>query len=104
MAESLREHFNKSQAYLKLGDKEKFEGSYIGWEAITTKFGKKGYRISLERDDGSRLTWDTSNTKAVTQLADLLDKGFKKGSLISIYREGVEKDDTRYTITERTPF
>ena len=102
--ESLREHFNKSQAYLKLGDKEKFDGAFISWEAVKTKFGKNGYGFTLERDDGSRIKWTTSNSQAVNQFADLIDKGLKKGSLVTIIREGLDKTDTRYTITERTPF
>ena len=104
MENSLKAHFNKSQKYLKLGDKEAFIGLYIGWEAIQTKFGKPGYRFTLEREDGSRLTWDTSNTKAIRQLSDLLDQGMKKGDPIKIFREGIDKEDTRYTITQETPF
>ena len=104
MNESLKQHFNKSQAYLKLDDKEEFKGLYISWEAIQTKFGKKGYRFMLEREDGSRVQWDTSNGKAVLQLANLLEKGLKKGDPIVIRREGVTKDDTEYFITEGLPF
>ena len=99
----LRDHWNKSQAYLKLDDKETFEGFYISWESILTKFGKKGYRFTFERQDGSRVQWDTSNSKAVIQISDLLDEGMKKGSPIKIYREGIEKDNTKYTITSE-PF
>jgi len=100
----LRDHFNKSQLYLKLGDRETFKGFYVGWEAITTKFGKKGYRFTLEREDGSRVQWDTSNGKVINQISKLLDEGLKKGSRIEIYREGVTKDDTTYKITEGVPF
>lgn len=100
----LGKHFNKSQGYLKLGDKETFEGLYIGWEAIKTKFGKNGYRITLERDDGSRVSWDTGNGRAILQLDSLIDKGLKKGSPITILREGTEKDNTKYTISEGVPF
>lgn len=102
--ESLREHFNKSQMYLKLGDKETFKGSFVSWEPIVTKFGKKGYRFQLEREDGSRVLWDTSNSKAVLQWINLFDKGLKKGDAINIYREGTEKDNTNYTITSEVPF
>ena len=99
MSEDLKKHFQDSQDYLKLGDKEKFEGVYIGWESITTKFGRKGYRFTLERSSGKRITWDTSNTKAVAQMID-----FDKGDGIEIVRNGVEKDNTVYTITKKVPF
>lgn len=100
----LGEHFNKSQKYLKLGDKETFVGSYINWEAITTRFGKGGYRFTFEREDGNRVQWDTSNSGAVRQISDLIDKGLKKGMPIEIRREGIEKDDTKYFIKEGVPF
>lgn len=102
--ESLEENFKKNQSYLKLGDKESWEGTYIGWERIQTKFGKPGYRFSLERMDGTRLTWDTGNTKAINQMFPM-----KKGDQIRIYREGIDKTDTRYTVDkmisgEKLPF
>ena len=102
--ESLKEHFNKSQKYLKLGDKESFVGLYISWEAIQTKYGKPGYKFTFERQDGSRLEWTTSNMRAVQQLGDLIEAGLKKGDPIKIYREEVEKEDTKYTITAELPF
>lgn len=104
MSESLREHFNKSQPYLRLGDKETFQGLFISWEPIMTKFGKKAYRFTLEREDGSRVQWDTGNTRAIIQFADLMEKGLKKGDHVKIYREGTEKDNTKYTITDEIPF
>ena len=102
--ESLKGHYSKSLNYLKLGDKEDFIGLFISWEPILTKFGKKGYRFTLEREDGSRLSWDTGNGKAIGQIADLIDKGLEKGDKIKIHREGIEKDNTVYTITEETKF
>lgn len=105
MSESLREHFNKSQTFLKLGDKEHFEGRYVSWEPILiAKYNKKGYRFVLEREDGSRVSWDTANARVVLQFSDLIDKGLKKGDPIKIYREGTEKDNTKYTITAEVPF
>lgn len=100
----LKAHFNKSQQFLKLGDKEKFVGSYISWEAVTTRFGKKGYEFTFEREDGSRVKWTTSNSQAILQISDLIDKGMKKGDPISIYREGTDKLDTKYTIQQEVPF
>ena len=102
--ESLREHFQKLQGFLKLGDKETFNGIYVAWEPIKTRFGKNGYRFTLERADGSRLFWDTSNSKAVRQISDLLDKGMTRGTPIKIYREGIEKENTKYVIEEGLPF
>lgn len=104
MSNDLRSHFNKNQQFLKLGDDETFKGLYIGWEAITTKFGKKGYEFTLEREDGSRVKWTTSNSKVVLQFSDLIDKGLKKGMSIEIHRKGIEKDDTTYTVKEVLPF
>jgi hypothetical protein len=102
--ESLKDHFNKSQKYLKLGDKDTFKGLYVSWEPIQTKYGKPGYKFTFEREDGSRLEWTTSNMSAVQQIADLIEAGLKKGDPIKIYREGVEKTDTKYTITAELPF
>jgi hypothetical protein len=96
----LGEHFAKSQKYLKLGDNETFKGLYIKWEAITTKFGKAGYRFTLEREDGSRVEWETGNAKAVQQFSDLLDDGLVKGMPIEITRHGIDKTDTRYDIKQ----
>lgn len=100
----LKAHLLKSQKYLKLGDKESFIGNYVTWEHITNSFGSKAYRVTLEREDGSRLHWDCTSTKAMTQLSDLLDKGLVRGDLIKIYREGLGKDATKYTITEEIKF
>ena len=100
----LREHFNKSQQYLKIGDGEAVKLFYVGWEAVTTKFGKKGYEFTFEREDSSRVKWTTSNSSVVNQISDLLDKGLKKGSCIEIKRTGLEKDNTKYTIGEALPF
>lgn len=102
--DSLKAHFNKSLGYLKLGDKESFVGNFISWEPIVTKFGKKAYRFNLERSDGSRVSWDTGNSRAILQFAELIEKGLKKDGTIKIYREGLDKDNTRYTITEQPPF
>ncbi len=100
MTESLGEHFKKSQKYLSLGDGEIFQGSYVSWAPITTKWGKPGYLFTFERGDGSRVEWTTGNTKAIRQISDLLDKGMKKGDPIQIKREGTEKDDTKYIISD----
>jgi len=104
MSESLREHFNKSQQYLKLGDGESIKLIYVSWEAVMTKFGKKGYEFTFEREDGSRVKWTTSNSRAIMQISDILDKGMKRGGVIEISRKGVDKTDTEYTITEGIPF
>ena len=95
MSETLEENFKKSQPFLKLGDKEEWTGTYIGWEKIMTRFGKEAYRFILERDDGTRLTWDTGNSKAVIQMFPM-----KKGDRLRIYREGLDKTDTKYTINK----
>ena len=100
----LGEHLKKSQKYLKLGDGEIFDGNYIGWEHIVNSFGTKAYRFTLEREDGSRITWDVTNLGAVKQISDLIDKGLHKGSKIKIRREGIEKGKTKYFVTEETPF
>jgi uncharacterized protein YajQ (UPF0234 family) len=100
----LREHFNKSQQYLKLVDGETVKLYYVSWEAITTKFGKKGYEFTFEREDGNRIKWTTSNSQAVLQLSDLLDAGLKRGGVVEIKRTGSDKTDTRYTITQGVPF
>ena len=105
--ETLRTHFNKNQSYLKLGDNETFQGAYVSWEAMNINFKgtiKKGYRFTLEREDGTRISWDTSNSQAILQFADLMDQGLKKGDPIKIVREGVDKTNTRYTITKELPF
>lgn len=104
MANALREEWNKQQKYLKLNDNEKFNGTFVKWEKITTKFGKLGFRFTLERQDGSRVDWDTSNGSVIGQISDLIDKGLVKGSPIQIVRHGVTKDDTTYQITEEVPF
>ena len=100
----LGDHVKRSQQYMKLGDKETFKGFYISWEAIKTKFGKNGYRFTLEREDGSRLFWETGNIQAVQQISDCIDAGMKKGDPITIQRFGLEKDDTKYKITSEVPF
>lgn len=100
----LGEHFKKSQKFLKLGDGETVKLSYVSWEAVTTKFGKKGYEFTFEREDGSRVQWTTSNSQAIMQISKLLDDGLKRGGIIQINRKGVDKDDTVYTISEALPF
>jgi hypothetical protein len=100
----LLDHFNKSQPYLRLGDNDTFNGLYISWEPIKTKFGKNGYRFILEREDGSRLSWDCGNMDAIKQFGALIRGGMKKGDLVKILRQGTEKDDTKYTITAGIPF
>ncbi len=105
MTDDLMDHFNKSQTYLKLGDKDTFKGVYVSWEAINMSFKgqiKKGYRFVLEREDGSRLNWDTGNGNAITQIGVLIRQGMKRGDPITIHREGSEKENTRYTVTSRS--
>lgn len=104
MSGSLREYINKNNQYLKLGDGETIKCFYVNWEAVTTKFGKKGFEFTFEREDGSRFKWTTSNMGAVNQISDLLDKGLKKGGCVEIKRVGLEKTDTKYFITEALPF
>lgn len=100
----LGDHFKKSQQYLKLGDGETVKLVYVSWEAITTKFGKKGYEFTFEREDGSRVKWTTSNSNAIMQVSNLIDGGLKRGGIIEIHRKGIDKTDTKYTITEGLPF
>lgn len=100
----LGEHLAKTQKYLKLGDGETFKGAYIKWDAITSRFGKSAYRFTLEREDGSRVEWETGNAKAIRQISALLDGGLVKGDIIEIKRVGLDKENTTYTITEGTPF
>lgn len=104
MNESLRDHFNKSQKYLKIRGGETFKGFYVGWEPITNSFGSKAYRFTFEREDGTRVQWDCGNSKAILQISDMLDKGFKRGGVIEIHREGNDKEDTRYEIKEGVSF
>ena len=96
--ESLEQNFKRNQPYLKLGDQEEFTGLFIGWEKVKTRFGKDAYRFIMERGDGSRVSWDTGNSRAVVQMFPM-----QKGDALKIHRSGVEKDNTIYTISKINP-
>lgn len=102
MSEDLESHYNKNSDFLKLSDGEIFKGLYIGYEPITTKWGK-GYRFILERENGNRIKWDRGSSK---NMIDQM-KVFKKGDTIKIQKnvviENGEKKN-RYEVTSEAPF